>query len=214
MVYPPRPQLQPLPQFAGTARDGTIPTRALQNELEAFVVASYREGRSLREIAELVDRTQTAVRRVLDRHGIPRRPVGAQPVGDLHSAMPTVLEPATDLPLPGGVLRQLRNAAAVRRAARIRVADVVAETEAADPNLDDRRRAFDTTARWVQLIKLAAAGGRPVAAIARAAGVAPSSIHYRLRTAPESTNQNPARDAPMMDGEVLAEPETGSGSTP
>lgn len=109
----------------------------------------------------------------------------------------------------------LQAAAAVRRAARIRVADAVAEPEAADPDLDDRRRAFDTaTARWVQLVKFAAAAGQPVAAIARAAGVAPSSIHYRLRTAQESADQNPASEAPMMDGEVPAEPETGSGSTP
>ena len=78
MPYPPRPQLAPLPQFAGTARNGTIPSRDLQNQLEAYVVTAYLHGRSLREIAELVDRTQTAVRRVLNKHQVPRRPVGAR----------------------------------------------------------------------------------------------------------------------------------------
>jgi hypothetical protein len=34
----------------------------------------------LRELAELVDRSQTAVRRVLDKHGVARRPVGAAPL--------------------------------------------------------------------------------------------------------------------------------------
>lgn len=74
MPYPPRPQLQPLPEFAGT-RDSQHP--ALRGRLENYVVTAYTEGRSLREIGELVDRSQTAVRRVLDKHQVPRRPVGA-----------------------------------------------------------------------------------------------------------------------------------------
>ena len=78
MPYPPRPQLLPLPEFAGTARTGTVPSRELQARLEAFVVDQYKSGRSLRQIAELVDRSQTAVRRVLDRHQVHRRPAGAQ----------------------------------------------------------------------------------------------------------------------------------------
>lgn len=77
--YPPRPQLQPRPEFAGT-RNSAHPL--LQERLEAFIVATYREGRSLREIAELVDRTQTAVRRALDKHHVPRRPAGARPLAD------------------------------------------------------------------------------------------------------------------------------------
>lgn len=81
MPYPPRPQLQPLREFAGTARPGTILSRELQDRLEAYVVAAYREGRSLREIAELVDRSQTAVRRVLDAHQVPRRGAGAARTG-------------------------------------------------------------------------------------------------------------------------------------
>lgn len=77
MPYPPRPQLRPLPGFAGTARSGTVPSRRLQAQLEAFVLAEYVAGRSLRQIAELIDRSPTAVRRVLDKHGVSRRAVGA-----------------------------------------------------------------------------------------------------------------------------------------
>nr|WP_211661811.1 helix-turn-helix domain containing protein [Modestobacter muralis] len=71
--------MRSLPEFAGT-RDGAHPL--LQARLEAFIVASYREGRSLREIAELVDRSQTAVRKALDKHQVPRRPAGARPIAD------------------------------------------------------------------------------------------------------------------------------------
>ncbi|NEK96609.1 helix-turn-helix domain containing protein [Modestobacter muralis] len=77
MPYPPRPQLRPRPEFAGT-RDSAHPQ--LQERLEAFIVATYREGRSLREVAELVDRSQTAVRRALDKYQVPRRPTGAVPI--------------------------------------------------------------------------------------------------------------------------------------
>lgn len=45
--------------------------------MEAFIVGAYESGLSLRQIAELTDRTQTAVRRALDKHQVPRRPVGA-----------------------------------------------------------------------------------------------------------------------------------------
>jgi hypothetical protein len=69
MPYPPRPQLRPLPAFAGTARSGTVPSQRLQAQLEAFVLAEYTAGRSLRQIAELIDRSPTAVRRVLHKHG-------------------------------------------------------------------------------------------------------------------------------------------------
>jgi hypothetical protein len=77
MPYPPRPQLRPLPAFAGTARIGTVPSRRLQAQLEVFVLTEYAAGRSLRQIAELIDRSPTAVRRVLDKHGVSRRAVGA-----------------------------------------------------------------------------------------------------------------------------------------
>jgi hypothetical protein len=78
--YPPRPQLRPLPEFIGT-RDSAHPV--LQARLETFVVGQYAEGRSLREIAELVDRSQTAVRRALDKHQVVRRPSGARPLAEL-----------------------------------------------------------------------------------------------------------------------------------
>ena len=79
MPYPPRPQLQPRPEFVGTRYSKD---RLLLERLEAFIVASYRdEGRSLREVAELVDRSQTAVRRALEKHQVRRRSAGAAPVG-------------------------------------------------------------------------------------------------------------------------------------
>ncbi|WP_251151200.1 hypothetical protein [Cellulosimicrobium sp. Marseille-Q4280] len=49
---------------------------------DSFVAEQYAAGRSLREIGELTGRTQTAVRRSLDRTGTPRRGRGAQPVAD------------------------------------------------------------------------------------------------------------------------------------
>jgi hypothetical protein len=80
MPYPPRSQLRPLRQFAGTARSGNPAAGDVQALLERFIVEQYGAGRSLREIAEQVDRSQTAVRRVLDKHGVPRRPRGAVPL--------------------------------------------------------------------------------------------------------------------------------------
>lgn len=77
MPYPPRPQLRPLPEFAGT-RDSTHPL--LQARLEAYVVTAYLAGQSLRQIAERVDRSPTAVRRALDKHRVQRRPPGAAPI--------------------------------------------------------------------------------------------------------------------------------------
>ncbi|MDP9458812.1 MAG: hypothetical protein M3Q22_00710 [Actinomycetota bacterium] len=49
----------------------------MQARLEVFIVDRYRAGRSLREVAEMVDRSQTAVRRVLDKNSVPCRPRGA-----------------------------------------------------------------------------------------------------------------------------------------
>ena len=73
--YPPRPALRPLPQFAGTA--GPRPHPALQARVEAFIVEQYAAGRSLRELAELTDRSFSAVRNILAKHGVRRRTVGA-----------------------------------------------------------------------------------------------------------------------------------------
>jgi len=72
--YPPRPQLKPLPEFAGQTHPGTRATKRLIE----FVLAQYAAGLSLREIAELTDRTHSAVRNILDRAGVPRRPTGAR----------------------------------------------------------------------------------------------------------------------------------------
>ncbi|QNG37427.1 helix-turn-helix domain-containing protein [Geodermatophilaceae bacterium NBWT11] len=79
MPYPPRPQPQPLCEFAGTA--APRPDPAVQARVEAFILAAYAEGRSLRELAELTDRSHSAVRNILSKHGVLRRPAGAAPVG-------------------------------------------------------------------------------------------------------------------------------------
>ena len=75
MVYPGRPVLETLPQFRGT--NSTRPTPEQRAELLAFVAEQYAAGRSLRELAELSGRTQTAIRRALDAAGVQRRPRGA-----------------------------------------------------------------------------------------------------------------------------------------
>ncbi len=49
----------------------------MQAQVERFVVDQYAAGRSLRELAELTDRSFSAVRKILDRHGVRRRGVGA-----------------------------------------------------------------------------------------------------------------------------------------
>jgi hypothetical protein len=65
VAYPPRPQLRPLPEFARTA--GPRPDPAVQARVEAFIVEHYAAGRSLRELAELTDRSFSAVRNILAR---------------------------------------------------------------------------------------------------------------------------------------------------
>jgi helix-turn-helix protein len=78
MPYPPRPQLRPLPEFIGTAL--TRPDPSVQARVERFVLDQYAAGRSLRELAELTDRSFSAVRNTLDKHGVPRRGSGAPSV--------------------------------------------------------------------------------------------------------------------------------------
>lgn len=76
VAYPSRPSLEPLPQFAGTATSRPDPKslkRLVDFVLEQYVV----HDRSLREIAELTDRSFSAIRNILDRRGVPRRPAGA-----------------------------------------------------------------------------------------------------------------------------------------
>jgi len=59
MPYPSRPVLEALPEFQGTA---TVRQSAEQRErLVAFSAEQYRAGRSLRQIAELTDRSQTVL---------------------------------------------------------------------------------------------------------------------------------------------------------
>ncbi|GAA1970509.1 hypothetical protein GCM10009718_02530 [Isoptericola halotolerans] len=76
MPYPSRPVLDVLPQFRGDLKNGY--NRFQLERFDAFVAAEYMAGRSLREIGELTGRTQTAVRRSLDRTGTPRRGRGAR----------------------------------------------------------------------------------------------------------------------------------------
>jgi hypothetical protein len=73
--YPPRPQLQPLPEFRGAAT--SRPSPELLHRLSSFVVEQYDAGLSLRQIAELTDRSFSAVRRILDSRGVRRRRPGA-----------------------------------------------------------------------------------------------------------------------------------------
>jgi hypothetical protein len=64
MPYPPRPRLRALPEFAGTAK--SRPNPSVQPRVEAFALAQYAAGRSLCEIAELTDRSFSAVGNILN----------------------------------------------------------------------------------------------------------------------------------------------------
>ena len=89
--YPPRPQLAPLPEFRGTAT--SRPSPQLRERLVVFVLTQYSAGRSLREIAELTDRSFSAIRNLLDRQGVHRRPPGAPPQQPIHEINARVPEP-------------------------------------------------------------------------------------------------------------------------
>jgi DNA-binding MarR family transcriptional regulator len=71
VVYPGRKIHEVLPQFVAT--NVIKPTAGQRAQLLAFVAEEYPAGRSLRELAELTGRTQTAIRRALDELGVPRR---------------------------------------------------------------------------------------------------------------------------------------------
>lgn len=75
MAYPSRPVREPLSQFRGW--NLTRQSAEQRAELIRFVAERYEAGSSLRELAELTGRAQTAVRRALDQAGLPRRPRGA-----------------------------------------------------------------------------------------------------------------------------------------
>jgi predicted transcriptional regulator len=76
--YPGRPVLEVLPEFVATA--STHQTREQRARLLSFCAEQYAAGRSLRELAELTGRTQSAVHRALDQAGVERRGRGARPV--------------------------------------------------------------------------------------------------------------------------------------
>ena len=85
------------------------------------------------------------------------------------------------------MLAELAAAAAAKRAARRRLADVAAQAGLRSPQLDEPRQAHqEATAIWVALLQRASAKGHPVADVARAAGVTGPSVYYRLRTSPGS----------------------------
>jgi len=75
VVFPCPPRLRLQPEFAGAAV--SLPDPEVQAGVEAFVLDQYAGGRSLREIAELTDRSHSAVRNILDKHGVRRRAPGA-----------------------------------------------------------------------------------------------------------------------------------------
>lgn len=94
MSYPSRPRRDPLREFAGQRGRWLPPGSTLR--LTRFVVEEYNDGRSLREISELVDRSHREVANILDTAGVPRRPVGAAQV---RQSTHQVREPAS-LPSP------------------------------------------------------------------------------------------------------------------
>jgi hypothetical protein len=75
MPYPSRPALDPLGPFKYDLKNGY--NLYQRDRFDAFVAERYTAGLSLRQVAELTGRTQTAVRRSLGRSGIPRRGRGA-----------------------------------------------------------------------------------------------------------------------------------------
>jgi hypothetical protein len=64
------------PEFSETASPRPDPT--VQARVEALVVKQYTAGRSLRQLAELTDRSFSAARNILSKHGVHRRGSGAE----------------------------------------------------------------------------------------------------------------------------------------
>jgi predicted transcriptional regulator len=67
-----------VPEFVGTNSMKRTPEQ--RTRLIDFVGREYGTGRSLRELAELTGRTQSAIRRALDLAGVSRRGRGAPTV--------------------------------------------------------------------------------------------------------------------------------------
>jgi hypothetical protein len=64
-----------LPEFRGTT--SPRPDPAAKARVEAFIVEQYEAGRSLRQLAELTDRSFSAVRNIVTRRSVHRRSTGA-----------------------------------------------------------------------------------------------------------------------------------------
>jgi hypothetical protein len=73
MPFPARPRRDSLPQFVGQ-RGRWLPPGS-SNRLTQFVVEHHNDGRSLREISELVDRSDREFANILFAACVPRRPV-------------------------------------------------------------------------------------------------------------------------------------------
>lgn len=90
--------MKPLRQFQGTA---TIKqTREQRQRLESFVAERYAAGYSLRQIAELTDRSQTAIRRVLRELRITPRGRGAPYLGRTRGSASVTPAVANSEPAP------------------------------------------------------------------------------------------------------------------
>lgn len=83
MAYPGKPVPEALSQFRGTAL--VRQTAQQRSRLLEYVSREYQAGRSLRELAALTDRSQTAIRRALREAGVPLRGPGAPRLEQTHS---------------------------------------------------------------------------------------------------------------------------------
>lgn len=101
--YPSRPVLEVLPQFRSDLKNRY--SMFQRDRFDRFVAEQYAAGRSLRELGELMGRTQTAVRRsqraaVID-NGVHRAPQIRQREGSAETwpPMPTLMPSSNGLAL-------------------------------------------------------------------------------------------------------------------
>ena len=80
MSYPERPMHSPVPGLSEPPSPGQSLSAEQKERLLSFVADHYVRGYSIREIADLISRSHTIVRRLLDEAGIQRRPPGAPPI--------------------------------------------------------------------------------------------------------------------------------------